>query len=115
MFRKTSKIAVVFILTISLVLSFASFTALALNEDVTPPQLTKVEATSASVRPGDSINITVYATDSSGIDADDCYVRIARIPKSDSEASRLQEFLRAIQKLPDLNTLILRTKGTENS
>ena len=90
MFRKTSKIAVVFILTISLVLSFASFTALALNEDVTPPQLTKVEATSASVRPGDSINITVYATDSSGIDADDCYVRIARIPKSDSEASRFE-------------------------
>ena len=90
MFRKTSKIAVVFILTISLVLSFASFTALALNEDVTPPQLTKVEATSATVRPGDSINITVYATDSSGIDADDCYVRIARIPKSDSEASRFE-------------------------
>ena len=90
MFRKTSKIAVVFILTISLVLSFASFTALALNEDVTPPQLTKVEATSASVRPGDSINITVYATDSSGIDADDCYVRIARIPKSDSEVSRFE-------------------------
>ena len=90
MFRKTSKIAVVFILTISLVLSFASFTALALNEDVTPPQLTKVEATSATVHPGDSINIAVYATDSSSIDADDCYVRIARIPKSDSEASRFE-------------------------